>query len=231
MPIDRVLAIVGIIIGLPGVLILFVTANETLAVFAGILAALLLGAAFYIRYIFNAPPYTFREVNATLEFPSDEQMAVLRKAYKIRPNYAQLHQIELKNIAADGRISNFLWNDKPIPSHAITTRMGQFVVRIDLPFNPGRWRTFEGKFSYEIRNSFNENPEWMEYTVDFPTKIATLTILFPKTKPCLSTEAHKKRGAGSIPIQMPTRYQDGMKLELTLKRPSYGGTYYIYWHW
>jgi len=231
MWLDRILAIAGLILGIPGVLVLFATANETTAVFAGMLAALTLGAAFYIRYLINAPPYTFREVKATLEFLGDEKRAVLRKAYKIRPNYAQLHQLEHKNIGADGQICNFLWNGKPIPPNAITLELGQYNVRIDLPVNPGRWQIFDGELSYEMRDSFNGNPESAAYPVDFPTKIATLTILFPKTKPCLSAEARKKQGSGTVPIEKPTILKNGTQLELTLNRPTYGATYLIYWHW
>ena len=231
MPLDRVLAIAGIIIGIPGVIVLFAAANETLAAFAGLLAALLLGAAFYIRYLFNAPPYTFPEVNATLEFSGDERRAVLRKIYKIRPNYSHLRQLEHRNISADGQISNFLWNGKPIPSSSISQQMGQYEVLVNLPVIPGRWQIFDGELSYEMKNSFNGNPESVQYCVDFPTKKVVLTILFPKNRPCLSAEARKMQGAGARPIEMPTISQNGRELALTIKRPTYGATYTIYWHW
>jgi hypothetical protein len=231
MPIDRIFAIIGIIIGVPGVMILFATANETLAAFAGTLAALLLGAAFYIRYLFNAPPYSVPEALVTLEFKGDEKRATLTKKYKICPNFAHLSQLEHRNIASDGDISNFLWNGLPISPNAISKHLGEYVIRVDLPVNPGRWRIFEGELSYELTDSFNGNPEGMEYCIDFPTKKAVLTILFPKNKRCLSAEARKMQGAGAIPISRPVVSNDGSRAELVLRRPTLGAKYAIHWNW
>jgi hypothetical protein len=59
---DRVLAVIGIILGIPAVVALVLAANETLQVFIVILAALLVGAALIIKYIISAPPYVFRDL-------------------------------------------------------------------------------------------------------------------------------------------------------------------------
>jgi hypothetical protein len=159
MTLDRVLAIIGVILGIPGVVILVLSANQTVAILAGILAALLLGAAYFIRYILNAAPYDVREANVTLTFPNNPQTAILTKAYRIVPNFSHLREIEHKNIAADGKIQNICWDDQPVPANRIVHRLGEYEIKIDLPFNPRRWQEFRGKLSYECIDSFNANTE------------------------------------------------------------------------
>jgi hypothetical protein len=231
MSLDRALAIAGLIIGIPGVLVLFLTANQTLAIVAGLLAVLLLLGAFYGRQILNASPYTFPEARVSLAFPGDHNLGVLTKEYRIVPNFGHLRQIEHKNIAADGRIDNIRWNDVPVPPNCIVNRLGEYEVRIDLPFAPRRWTEFRGKLSYDCIGSFPGNPESMLYCVDFPTRRACIIIEFPKGRPCQSATARMIRGAGEVPIKDPTRSPDGLRLELNLDRPIHGAQYVIYWMW
>jgi hypothetical protein len=231
MSLDRLLAVVGILIGIPGVLVLFLTANQTLAIFAGFLAVALLAGAFYIRQVLNASPYSFSEAKVTLAFPVDHQTAVLSKEYKIVPNFHNLRQLEHKNIAADGPIANIRWNDVAVPADRISHRLGEYEIRIDLPFAPKRWSEFRGKLSYECEGSFNGNPESIMYCVDFPTRRACITVEFPANKPCRSAYARIIRGAGEMPIQDPVRSDDGSRIELNLERPPHGAQYVIYWMW
>jgi hypothetical protein len=229
---DRTLAILGVLLGIPGALALFLTSNVTLAVMAGVLAALLLGAAFYIRYLFIAPPYTFPSVKVTLTFVNSEKKAVLRKDYKIRPNFSHLKQLEHRNIASDGTISNICWNNVPVPPTHIKHRLGEYEVRVDLTVAPRLWSTFEGSLSYELDDSFDSINESMVYCIDFPTKSANIEILFPPNKPCKRAEVRKLHGLGEEHIgDKPILSASGDKLELGITHPSHGANYAIYWEW
>lgn len=228
---DRVLAIVGVVLGIPGVAVLVLTADQTVAILATILAIALIAAALFIRYVLNAPPYTVREANVTLAFPQDEQTAILSKEYRIVPNFSHLRQIEHKNIAADGQIQNIQWNDAPVPPNFIAYRLGEYEIRIDLPFHPRRWHEFSGKLSYECIGSFNGQTESIVYCVDFPTKEARIVVEFPPNRPCRASEARKIQGAGEMPIHRPEVTPDGRRLELRLRRPTFGASYIIYWTW
>lgn len=232
MTLDRVLAIIGIVLGIPAVVALVLSANQSLQIFIVILAALLVGAALYIRYILNAPPYTFREATVTLSFPNDHETAILTKTYHIIPNLTDLRQMEHKNIAADGQIQNICWNDQPVPQDRIVQRLGEYEILIDFPISPRKWKEFAGKLSYECLGSFRGNPESMLYCVDFPTREARIIVEFPPTKRCRSAEARKLQGSGQIPVKRgPEISSDGRRLELHLKRPTFGAHYAIYWTW
>ena len=231
LTLDRGLALAGLLIGLPGVLSLFLSANENLAIFAGILGVILLGTAYVVRLVLNAAPYGIKKATVTLSFPNGVQTAVMCKQYKIVPNFRHLTQMEHKNIAADGTIRNICWDDKPVPSGRIQQRLGEWEIKIDLPFQPRRWQEFQGKLSYECIDSFNGNPEALMYCVDFPTKQASIIVEFPNGRPCLSAEARKIQGSGENPIQNPIISADRQKLQLDLRRPTYGAQYIVYWTW
>lgn len=228
---DRILAIIGVILGLPGVLTLALTANQTLAITAGVLAVLLLGAAYYVRHILNAPPYRVKDAKVTLSFPEDHRRAILRKEYRIVPNFGHLRQMEHKNIAADGQIENICWDDRPVPPSNILFRLGEYEIKIDWPIPPRRWQEFSGKLSYDCINSFDAPTEMIVYCVDFPTRCATIVVEFPHDRPCNTCEARQTRGASEVPVQTPELSQDRRRLELKLRRPSYGAQYVIYWTW
>jgi hypothetical protein len=102
---------------------------------------------------------------------------------------------------------------------------------IDLPFSPQRWKEFNGKLSYELLESFNADTESIMYCVDFPTKKACIIVHFPPNRPCRSATARIIRGAGEMPIQDPSRSDDGRRLELNLDGPIHGAHYIIYWVW
>jgi hypothetical protein len=231
MTLDRGLAIAGVILGLPGVLVLVLSSSQTLAIINGILAVLLLGAAYFIKYILDAAPFNVKDVTVILSFPQDHKKAILRKHYKMYANFNHLKQIEHKNIAADGKIENICWNKTPVPADHIKNVLGEYEVYIDLPFDLPRWKEFSGTLSYECIDSFNADTEAFMYCVDFPTRLATIIIAFPKSRPCRSTEATKVQGAGAMPIAAPRLSPDGRRLVLKLKYPTIGAQYIIYWNW
>jgi hypothetical protein len=228
---DRLLGGLGVLLGIPGVLVLFFTANVTLAVFAGVLAVLLLAAAMYGRFFVHAPPYTFNNVNVTLEFGATEKSAVLRKEYKIRPNYAHLKQLEHRNIASDGSISNICWNGVPVPGNNIIKSLGEYHVKIDLPVAPRLWSVFDGELSYDLADSFGSSSENIMYSVDSPTREAKISIKFPPNRGCKSAAARRRHGAGESALADPTFSAAKDRLEFKIVRPAMGASYIIYWDW
>lgn len=175
--------------------------------------------------------YTFIEANITLSFPTDISTAYLVKEYKIVANRPNLRQMIHKNIAADGPIEDIRWNDQPVLQEQITTRLGEYIVRIDFPVPHKIGAPFTGKLSYICKDSFSRNPEGLVYCVDFDTKVARIRVNFPPDKKCISARASRTLGAGEEDIDDPYVPPDGTYLELQLERPEIAREHNIYWYW
>ena len=231
MSLDRGLALVGLVLALPGFLLLFLSGQEAVAVLVLVLGAGCLIGAFVVHFIWTQPPYTFKIAEVTLSFIGGKDRALLSKEYIIRPNYRNLQQMKHKNIASDGTVKNICWNDEPVPQNKILTRLGEYAVTIDFPTTCVWLRNFTGKLSYELINSFGGNSEGIFYSVDYPTKKVIIRVNFPEDCLCIHAHATLIQGAGEKEIQDPAISSDRKSLVLKLKRPKLGSQYGIYWQW
>ena len=161
MQLDRWLAIAGLVIGLPSFVVLFGT-DFAVASMGAALGVVLLGAAFWVHYRASLPPYTFQRVNVHLVInDSGGRQATMTKDYEIRPNFGHLDSLTHRNIAADGSIRNFRWNDRPIEDTDIKTVVGEYVLTIRFPACLPKFKVFRGKLSYDAVDTFLGSSEAM----------------------------------------------------------------------
>jgi len=232
MTIDRILAVVGIFLGLPGFLLLFFTGYRTEAILALGLGLTLFSSPIIVTWLLSLPPYSITEAKVALSFDKDSiQKATITKEYKIRPNQRHLTVLSLRNIAADGKVENLRWNGNLIPKEWLREVLGEYEVTIHFPGPHALWKEFSGALSYEVTDSFNGNPEGLVYAPDHPTKVAQIEVTFPNNRPCRSANAYRVEGAGQIPIAGPEIFESGLRLKATIKRPTPGTEYWFWWNW
>jgi hypothetical protein len=232
MTLDRWLGVIGLVIGLPGFAALFLGPDQATAISFSLVGVVLIAAAATVNYFGNLPPFSVKSAEVLLDFQDDTgKLAKLSKSYRIRPNYSYLQTLVHKNIGADGVIRNICWDDQPVPPQHITERMKEYIVTIQFPFPLRKWREVLGKLSYELVDSFENNPDGLTYCVDFPTKLANIRVSFPSKRPCIKAHAFLGQGAGEKPISEPSVTDNGRRLELVLNNPDIGSRYNIYWDW
>jgi hypothetical protein len=232
MTFDRILAILGIILGLPGFLLLLMSGYRAEAILSLGLGLTLISAPISITWFLTRPPYTITSAKVTLSFLDNAiRRARLTKDYTIRPNQRYLTVLTFRNIAADGNIHSLRWNGQPIDPKWIREVLGEYEVTIHFPGPHQLWREFSGSLSYEATDAFNGREEGLVYAPDHPTKTATIMVEFPASRPCRATRAYRVEGAGQVPISAPSVLAKGLRFETTLKRPRPGTEYWFWWDW
>ncbi len=225
---DRILSLIGILVGLPGFILLFFDGHALLAAAFFVAMVVLLLAAWLV----SLPPFTMKSIDVELIIHEvDGSKATLSKTYQIRPNYGHLEHLTHRNIAADGSVSNIRWDDQPVPCKNIEKVMAEYHVTIRFPSPLERWRTFPGKLSYDLDNSFPATLEGLVYVADFPVKTAKITVRLPAGRKCSKANATMVRGGRKVPIKHLYQNDGGTQIQLKLKKPVVGAEYEIFWYW
>src|SRR5215510_8644906 len=184
MSLDRALGVLGLIIGLPGFFALFFTNQGTVASLAISLAIVLIGAGVLRERAVNQPAFKCKRVD--LNVTVDPKVAVLKKTYRMVPNFNNLHDFIHRNIAADGQIHTFLWNGKPVDQGRISKQLGEYSITTLLVPTPTKGKEFGGELSYTMDDAFPAATESMIYAIDIPTEIVSMTLQL--ARPCTKAE-------------------------------------------
>jgi hypothetical protein len=227
---DRILAVIGLIIAIPGFLLLFFTDHQTESILTVGLGLVVLGAGAIDFYLSRLPPYTINDAKVIVDFPNgDRRIARITKSYTVRPNFGHLNTMTHRNIGAQGTVQNLCWNGLPIQQ--IRQSLGEYEVTIDFNGPHKRFRPFTGALSYEAVDSFKGNPEWFCYVIDFPIKAASIEVNLPTRDPCKSAEAFRVEGNGRTRMPDPDISADKQRLSWKLNRPRRSAEYRLYWYW
>lgn len=228
---DRMLAFVGLLLGIIGIIIPFLNVGIAYTLTLLTVSMLALTFAYYWQFFTNLPPYSIRSVEVTLVLEDDEK-ATLTKDYKIRANYNHLDRMLHRNIASDGSVENICWDNEPIPANQITKILGEYEVDVHFDNVCKRWRVFPGSLSYDLIKSFSDpNREGIYYNVDFPIKSVRIRICLPENHPCKGATAYRIIGIGKIPIKDPDISHNNCRIELEVSRPRVGIEIAIFWTW
>ena len=231
MSLDRVLALLGVLLGIPGSGALFHIECHSRRHGGNLGRAPLGRGLLYTSIIRSSALLVLRRGGHTNVCELRKEGRSAEELQRIRPNHSYLRQMEHKNIAADGNITNICWNNTPINQANISRKLGKYVVRVDFPVAPKLWATFDGALSYELEDCFGSSNEGIVYCVDFPTKSAKIIVMFPPNRRCKKAQARKLHGAGELVLDDPTISPSGDKLELTIRHPTLGANYSVYWEW
>jgi len=237
MNLDRLFAIGGFVLGIPGVVALFFSADVSVGASAIVVAFLAIALSFAVTYYKNRPPYKFKKAEATLDIKArDGSVATLTKIYKFVPNIRDQHTFIHRNIAADGTVNNFQWENGAIDPHWLRKVLHQYEVTIDFGYPPLRvGQTVDHKLQYDVLNSFPAQKEGWFFVVEYPFKHLHLTLKFPEDRPITSLESSRTIGASvqSLGLGLDAVKAAGNRqyIELDIKKPKLGAQYEIWWRW
>ena len=231
MHLDRWLGIISLVIGFPSFLLLF-GYDIALASMGAMLCVGLLGASVWVRYRISLPPYTYKRIVTHVEIEdSTGRKAKVSKKYEGRPNYGHLDFVTHRNIAADGDITDFRWNDNPIDKKHIEFHLGEYVVTVKFGACLKAFKSFVGELTYQLHNSFPADTEGWIWVADFPTRIAMLKVSLPDDRLCKSVSGHISIGGTQKPLTAIKTSDCKRHIELEIKRPKVGAEYAIIWNW
>lgn len=181
---DRLLAWVGVAIGILGLIPIFRDAsNQVRLAYATGLVALLI--TFMVLYrAGKGPQYSTMSMKKTLTFTGgDRRYATLVREQRIKINYGSMNEIWCRNIVADGQIENFRIDGIP-PDADDQARLG-CLLDVRKRFLRTLYRGDEETvaWSYDLVDSFPENQEFMDHDVTPGTRLLELVVELPAGDP------------------------------------------------
>jgi len=223
---DRILAYVGIIVGLPGFLILFMGDRYVLGIFALIVVALL----FWHLWSLQRPNFTVVEIDKLLRIHDQGQTASFVREQTMKANHKGLTEFWIKGISADGQIERILIDDnKP---DEVRVEAGDILVCKRFPQPLKRGKEFKLRHSYDLINSFPNNTEMLIHTANFKTKVVRMRVELPPGRPCKAARASLRFGGQfHAELARPTVYSGNKRIEIEIRKPKLGGDYYLEWDW
>lgn len=229
---DRWIGIAGLIVGIPGFILLFISGDRAFAWLFAILIVVCVISVYLIYRAGQLPPFRMNKVRVVLRI-SDTlgSAATLRKEYEAVPSYGHLTEMSHRNIAADGALTNLKWNDAPIDSTWVKQVLGEYQIVARFPGPLACGKAFNCALSYDVLDSFLQSQEALVYVVDFPAKIVEILIQFPEDRMCSEADCFRVQGAGKTPLAKPILDPLQRTLSVKLKKPQVGAEIEVWWTW
>jgi hypothetical protein len=231
MSTDRILAWVGVAIGILGLIPIFLDSSMQLRLAYAVVLTLLLVLFAVLYRSGRGPQYATLSMKKTLEIvEADGSLAWMRREQRIRVNYGQLSEIWCRNIVADGSIHSLLIDNCPPDDEKRMGCLLSICKRFDNPLFRGQEKTII--WTYELRNSFSARTEVLDHDVKQATRYLELTVVLPVSRPCRGASLHELI-AGDPDKLLPNPVIDmhGTVLKAILKHPEKGRTIRLTWEW
>lgn len=229
---DRWLAIIGVLVALPGFFQLFLDEHQIQAALICLAAVIILCSAFVVRYILKRPTFSAKHTHVKLELDKSGKFCKVTKRYELRPNHVHADRLVIRHNGGRGGQQDFKWNGDStvVDVNPIgVTRDYVATIKFSPSLSRGQW--FEGELSYILIDSFIEKREFFIHQVEFAARTVTIEIRFPPDRPCVTAQAKLKRAASEEPVDGLEIKDGGKLLEMTMRRPTIGSEYWIYWNW
>jgi hypothetical protein len=228
---DRVLAWVGVAIGILGLIPIFRDASLQLAIAYTIVLALLLILFAFLYRSGRGPQYATLSMKKTLRIvETDGSLARMSREQRIRVNYGQLSEIWCRNIVADGSIQNLLIDKSPPDDEKRMGCLLSICKRFSTPLFRGQEATI--LWTHELLNAFPAINERMEHDVTPETLYLELIVELPNSRPCRAATLHESvSGEPARLLPDPTIELHGTVLKAVVKRPREGRTICLSWEW
>lgn len=225
---DRTLAIVGVVIGIPGFVIFFLSDKWAHAVVVAFVVCACVAWFVYTVYRDRQPVFTILLLEKKLEVKDAQGTeAVFTRRQRVRINHKGITEWWCRNLAADGTIEDILIDGAP-PDETVKSSNALHVCRRFDPKNRGE--VWESTLTYRAVNSFVKNrEEYIHYTA-FKTKKVTIEVRLPRQ--CGSAELYLTySGEQRELLSAPQVSQDKMTITCEIKRPRLGAQYHVRWSW
>ena len=228
MKVGDVLAIVGAAGGLVGLAVLVGVPTPAVILFVLATSLAYLGSRWLQR---RRPEFILDEITKVLIIHDNEgRSATLRREAVQRANQSGLTEVWCRNIACDGRVSDFRIDGKPVPRGWIAEDMNLMHVRkvLDSPTQKGdkvHWI-----LSYDLADSFTRESEAVIHLVGTPTKQLKFIVQFEGERVAKEGMLWENYG-DAAPRSLGAVSLEGRQLEANLSDPKVGAQYSLAWSW
>jgi hypothetical protein len=182
------------------------------------------------------PHITLLELDTEVRFhDKDAHHATQAETRKAQANYPRITEFWFRGINADGEIRNLLIDDKS--PHNQRTHAGAIEAVKRFSRELRQDKAFTIRMSYDMFDSFRENPEFVRHQVRTLQGSLRVRVYFHPGKPCTSARVYvhpvyqRERLLDEGKEVTLTRSDDGRELEYTVPNPELGADYRLEWNW
>jgi len=232
LKLDRILAILGLLLAIPGVLVLFQSPHKEAGfLFASILCLVFAYTSHFYWWEFRQSFFTHFEVNKTVTF-QDPQARVVRVETRIksRVNHSGITQLWFRNFQPGDKYRRVTVDERPPGSTKTKGGSLDFCKEFDRPQTSQG--TFETKVSYEVHDAFpltNPDEFFITHVVGTPTKLLRLRVRFHNAKIGRNVRGVVTGLSGAERIrEIPV---DSELAQYEIRNPRIGSRHTIEWEW
>ncbi len=222
-----VFALIGIIVGIPGLLYFFLSGQWVIGILAVLVIAVVLAAAWFV----NQPQVTLLSNDKILTFEDRAaHRSIQRSDLAFRANHKGVQMIRLGSLSTDGSVEDITVDDRPPSRQQIRAGEIEILKEFRNPLERGQVETLRVSTTYI--DSFEKDTESFTHVVAHKTKKLRLTVNFRPERPCRRARASLRYG-GQV-HQTLSRIDvsgDGRMARLEVKRPKLGAEYTVEWDW
>lgn len=231
MSTDRMLAWVGVVIGLLGLIPIFESANLQLRIAYSIILFLLLAGFIFLYRYGRGPIYeTIRLRKVVTITQKDGSLAELRREQTIRVRYGSLDGIWWRGNSADGSLSEFKVDGNDPDKIETSAGEQSFYKAFQPPLPKGEEQ--QVNWSLQVIDSFKLAQESFEHNTIPWTKELEMEINFPHDRKCRNPRFYVKIAGDYVgPHDGMENIGDGLQLVAKVHAPKPGHTYCIGWAW
>ena len=229
----ELLALIGIIVGIPSFLALWLTGSETI----GILVFIIVCGLVYYYYDAKRPDFTQLSVHKKLEiFDHAGKRATVTNCKTLKANHSGLSEFVCRRISADGTLANFSYNFGPPRAEEANPiepemKAGVCIVRIPFPHRLRKWEKREVTLTYDLIDSFTRKTESGTLVVGYPTRKAKFEIQLPRNRPCQEARVFYRSGAHEYKMDSPDVSNRNRTIIWEGKNLPGGADYEVEWDW
>jgi hypothetical protein len=233
---DRWLAVAGLLVSLPGFLLMFLSTQRTVAGMTVALGLALVVAGFIVLRERAKPPFTMKAISIRLEFvggSNPKEVARITRSYKFVANFPHMKVLVNRSIGADGKIENICWDGQPVVLQHLKSQGGEYEATVIFNEPLIRGQVYQGSLSYDAIRAFTGPREYLLHVVDFETTALSFEILLPDSAPARAAMAFlRKGGMAQAPIPEVELLDSGKRINLTLPFPTHvGNRVEVAWDW
>jgi hypothetical protein len=232
---DRVLAILGIMLAIPGIVVLFQAPRLEEGL---LLSALMLVISAYSAHLYwweyVQPSFTHLEMDKSLHFQApnnqNNQIAIVETVVKSKVNHSGSSQLWFRNFLPGDKFRNVLINGKAPLQTKIRAGSFEFCNDFDRPLSSGE--VVEVRLSYEVHDGFADSRhEFVTHVVGTKTRKLKLKVRFDPTKPGRNVQCHviHGTGVGRFIRNLPVNRENAVEIEIP--KPKAASRYTIEWDW
>lgn len=229
MRIDRIIAIIGVLLGAVSVVTMLFTPYASASILALTLIAGVATLGVVVSRAFDRPLF---RVDAEKRSISRQQGHwYVRRELSLRPNFPHLRSVVLRIPRRDGDLANFAWNDVPIPAEEINLVGNAYNITIKFASPRKRGELSVGTLEYVDRSADEANGELAVYVAEFPTRVAEIEVSGISRSGPSEPRVFMREGATELLLDSSSTTRPGPgRIRTLFKTPRVGVEYVIYSH-